>query len=295
MRAVFPAPTWAILCLLVTTALAGCHGLDITGDDHQAVDTEDDDQGDDASLADNETDDKTQGNVTAPPPPTGGDDSGDDDTTPPEFTFGLTGAPAEVEVNETINVTVTVDGDAGSATTAELVWGNASTAATANDELTTDMFSGSKAGDPATLDVPGTFAVNDWRLQTPETIYFRAHIVVDGADYWSNEFSLTVNAPPTVQVVTGTADHTVDMPEPLIPGQFAFDPDALTINVGETVQWTNSDSTPHTTTSSADPVLWDSGNMDGGDVSPVYRFNEAGTYEYECSYHSSMTGTITVQ
>ncbi len=80
--------------------------------------------------------------------------------------------------------------------------------------------------------------------------------------------------------------HSVDI------SAFAFDPSQLTIAVGDTVNWTNLDSTEHTAT--ADDGTFDSGNLANGDTFS-YTFTEAGTVSYTCSYHSSMTGSITVE
>jgi plastocyanin len=71
----------------------------------------------------------------------------------------------------------------------------------------------------------------------------------------------------------------------------AFSPENLTINVGDTVVWTNNDDSPHTVT--ADDDQFNSGNMGEG-ATWSYTFTVAGTYDYYCSYHSSMTGTVTV-
>ena len=72
-----------------------------------------------------------------------------------------------------------------------------------------------------------------------------------------------------------------------------FNPDDLTINVGDTVTWTNDDNMDHTATSTSGPVSFDSGNMASG-ATWSFTFTEAGTYDYKCSYHSSMTASITV-
>jgi plastocyanin len=72
-----------------------------------------------------------------------------------------------------------------------------------------------------------------------------------------------------------------------------FDPDALTINVGDTVTWTNNDGMAHTATSTSGPVSFDSGNIASGGTWS-FTFTDAGTYDYKCNYHSSMTASITV-
>jgi len=70
-----------------------------------------------------------------------------------------------------------------------------------------------------------------------------------------------------------------------------FLPEDLTINVGDAVTWTNDDDSSHTVT--ADNGQFDSGNMGEG-ATWSHTFTEAGTYDYKCNYHSSMTGTVTV-
>ena len=72
-----------------------------------------------------------------------------------------------------------------------------------------------------------------------------------------------------------------------------FNPDDLTINVGDTVTWTNDDNMGHTATSTSGPTSFDSGNIASGATWP-FTFTEPGTYDYKCSYHSSMTASITV-
>ena len=78
-----------------------------------------------------------------------------------------------------------------------------------------------------------------------------------------------------------------------ITDNMEFDPDEITIYVGDTITWTNNDGMSHTATSTSGPTSFDSGNIaSGGNWS--FTFTEAGSYDYECDYHSSMTGVITV-
>jgi plastocyanin len=70
----------------------------------------------------------------------------------------------------------------------------------------------------------------------------------------------------------------------------SFMPKAMTVKVGDTVQWTNVDDTEHTVTSEP----FDSGSLaQGGTFS--YTFDKAGTFDYACTVHPSMSGTINVQ
>jgi plastocyanin len=72
---------------------------------------------------------------------------------------------------------------------------------------------------------------------------------------------------------------------------FNFSPTTLTINVGDSVTWTNSDPVAHTTTS--DSSVWNSGPLaQGGTFQRT--FSEAGLFNYFCSIHPSMRGTILV-
>jgi plastocyanin len=56
---------------------------------------------------------------------------------------------------------------------------------------------------------------------------------------------------------------------------------------------TNRDQTVHTWTSTSGPGSWNSGDLNPG-ASFSFTFAAAGTYHYQCSIHTFMTGTITV-
>lgn len=72
---------------------------------------------------------------------------------------------------------------------------------------------------------------------------------------------------------------------------FAFSPTPITINVGDTVTWTNNGAVTHTTTSLT-PGIWDSGFLQpGGTFS--HTFTQAGTFDYECTIHG-FTGRVIV-
>ena len=72
---------------------------------------------------------------------------------------------------------------------------------------------------------------------------------------------------------------------------FAFSPAELTVPVGTTVTWTNSDSTNHTVTS--DDAVFESATLAQGDTFE-FTFTQAGEFPYHCSLHPSMTATIIV-
>ena len=71
-------------------------------------------------------------------------------------------------------------------------------------------------------------------------------------------------------------DHDVS-----ITDDMKFNPEDLTINVGDTVTWTNNDGMAHTATSTGGPASFDSGNIATG-ATWSFTFTEAGTYDYKC-------------
>jgi plastocyanin len=77
---------------------------------------------------------------------------------------------------------------------------------------------------------------------------------------------------------------------------FAFNPQNITIAVGDSVTWINKDSANHTVTGdkagSGDD--FDSGSFASG-AEFKHTFTQAGTYPYHCSIHTNMKGTVTVQ
>jgi MYXO-CTERM domain-containing protein len=73
---------------------------------------------------------------------------------------------------------------------------------------------------------------------------------------------------------------------------FEFAPASVTVNVGDTVTWTNDGPTPHSATSTNG--AFDTGIMDAGQ-SGSHTFNEAGTFSYICTPHPNMKGTVVVQ
>jgi LPXTG-motif cell wall-anchored protein len=68
---------------------------------------------------------------------------------------------------------------------------------------------------------------------------------------------------------------------------FAFDPKTISVNVGDTITWTNEGPAPHTVT--ADDGSFESGNMDKG-ATFSHTFDKAGTFAYFCKYHGSKGG-----
>ena len=68
-----------------------------------------------------------------------------------------------------------------------------------------------------------------------------------------------------------------------------FTPAEVTVHVGDTVEWTNGDSVPHTTTARSGD--WDVKIAPGATGSVVVK--KAGSFAYYCRFRSNMTGTVT--
>jgi plastocyanin len=73
---------------------------------------------------------------------------------------------------------------------------------------------------------------------------------------------------------------------------FAFAPQQVTVKAGTTVTWTNNDDTPHVVASSTKSFR--SKALDTDDKFS-FTFNTAAVYQYFCSLHPHMSGTIVVE
>lgn len=93
------------------------------------------------------------------------------------------------------------------------------------------------------------------------------------------------------------SEATAVTPQPVANGKivdvsiqgFAFNPESVGISPGDTVRWTNMDSAPHIVKGST----FESGSLAKGDTYE-FVFTEPGVYNYICSIHPSMKGTVTV-
>ena len=79
--------------------------------------------------------------------------------------------------------------------------------------------------------------------------------------------------------------HTV-----LIDGT-SYRPQAITVKAGDTVVWTNKDPFPHTVTAKG---AFDSKDIAAG-KSWQRVMRKPGTYDYICTYHPNMKGTVEVR
>jgi plastocyanin len=77
----------------------------------------------------------------------------------------------------------------------------------------------------------------------------------------------------------------------VIINQFAYTPSTLTVHVGDTVVWLNKDVVPHTVTA---PGGFDSGAFAPGKSWELIT-KKTGTFQYDCTLHPNMKGTLIVQ
>lgn len=105
----------------------------------------------------------------------------------------------------------------------------------------------------------------------------------------------TTSAPTTTTASTTTVAPTTTTTAPpnalhITIANFAFSGDSSG-SVGDTVTVRNNDSVTHTWT--AVGGAFHSGNLGGGGTF-TYTFESAGTFDYICQIHPSMTGSITI-
>ena len=78
-----------------------------------------------------------------------------------------------------------------------------------------------------------------------------------------------------------------------------FDPNPVTIAMGGTVTWENTDMAAHTVTSGTavqgPDGVFDSSLMMANGPSFSHTFDDAGTYDYFCMVHPWMAGTVIVE
>ena len=72
---------------------------------------------------------------------------------------------------------------------------------------------------------------------------------------------------------------------------FSFSPRTVTVDVGDSVTWTNSDAQTHTATSGS---AWNTGDIGNGESKSI-TMDRAGRFEYICAIHPTMTGTVVVR
>jgi nitrite reductase (NO-forming) len=173
-------------------------------------------------------------------------------------------------------------------------------------------------GSQSTLVVAGGGTVVEVQAQVAQTILLVDHaltrtfykgalatIVVDGADNPEIFLGAPAESAPPAQTPAPAAAAQVTITKGgwLDPGnsENAYDPNTVTVKVGDTVTWTNGDPTMHTVTSgtSANNVGTPSGVFDSGLLAEgatwSFTFNEAGEFAYYCTPHPWMIGKVIVE
>lgn len=91
--------------------------------------------------------------------------------------------------------------------------------------------------------------------------------------------------------VVAPAEQTAPAAASVSITNFSFTPAHLSVKVNTTVTWTNHDAMAHTVTGTTGGPS--SGTIANGQ-SYSYTFTTPGTYDYACSFHPNMKGTVTV-
>ncbi len=97
------------------------------------------------------------------------------------------------------------------------------------------------------------------------------------------------SAPRTGKLGSGSEGMRAPVRHSVTIEKFAFMPDTLVVQPGDTVVWRNSDLVPHTAT--AADSSWDSGLIAAGEEWLLVIAEEAVT-EYFCRYHPAMLGSL---
>ncbi len=95
--------------------------------------------------------------------------------------------------------------------------------------------------------------------------------------------------PLSALILPGQAQNA---PVPVGIDNLTFNPQKLTVKAGTTVIWTNKDDIPHAI--AAVNKQFKSKTLDTDD-GYAFTFTTPGSYEYFCSLHPHMTGTVVVE
>jgi plastocyanin len=126
-----------------------------------------------------------------------------------------------------------------------------------------------------------------------------------GSENATTTTAATTTASPATPTPTTTAAAAATLTIPngaSVQGNPAYEPNPLTVKVGDTIAVENKDTTPHTVTNGKDATdptmgkLFDTSIINAGDSAEIVAADlDPGEYPYFCSVHPYMTGTLTVQ
>jgi plastocyanin len=113
----------------------------------------------------------------------------------------------------------------------------------------------------------------------------------------------TTPAPPATTAATTAAAATLTIPQGAsVQGNPSYDPDPITVKVGDTIAVENKDTTPHTVTNGKDATdpnmgkLFDTSIINAGDSANIVTADlKPGEYPFFCAVHPYMSGSLTVQ
>jgi plastocyanin len=120
------------------------------------------------------------------------------------------------------------------------------------------------------------------RPRTPVLLSALAALAVAGAGCGGDDDSGSANTD------TAATEATIKT--------FMYEPDPIEVDAGTTVTWTNEDDILHTVTSTKAPAGAEfDERLDGAGTTAEVSFDEPGTYDYICSVHDGMDGSVVVR
>ena len=105
--------------------------------------------------------------------------------------------------------------------------------------------------------------------------------------------SATREPAPVAQTTTAPTHESTAAITHVTIRLFKFSPETIEVSIGQTVEWVNNDLTAHTVTSQGAGDL-NSGSIDAG-ASWRHTFAHAGSFQYFCTFHPEMKGTVVVK
>ena len=127
--------------------------------------------------------------------------------------------------------------------------------------------------------------VSKGRFLTVITFLFAILMISNSCNKSSNDSMLGMGNPG------GTTGSTTPGANEVFIQGMVFNPATITVAAGTTITWTNKDAAAHTVTSTTND--FNSGSL-GTNKTFSFTFATAGTYPYYCTFHPTMTASVTV-
>jgi plastocyanin len=232
---------------------------------------------------------------------------------------GVLGVPASATIPARaqgvyFNVTGLASGTASVTATAPgmALPGTSATITVGQPKLQLSLSSNSNVGQKTTLTVYAEDSLGNFRnVTTPllvtlvssdpaNTVFDSATVTIPTGSYYVST-GITFNQAGGYTItgtasgyaagnVSSTASGALVQIQAGTPGVFV--PATVTINAGQYVTWRNVDAISHTTTDDS-ATIWNSGSLPPGNTYQHY-FATQGTFNYHCTIHPGMTGTVIV-